>query len=146
MNALRTPPVYPRWFPIVCVLAVLWSLVGVASLFADLATTPEALAKMPEAQRALYEARPKWMLGVYAVSVFGSLAGSAALLMRRKIARPVLIAAFAAIIVQFGYVFLAMNAFSAVGAAGLVLPAAVISIGAALVWLASHAAARGWLR
>lgn len=136
----------PIWFRIAAVVAVLWALMGVASYLGDVILGADAYGDMPEAQRALYELRPAWVTGAFAIAVFTALAGAIALLLRRKLSTPLFIASLAAVIVQFGYVFLGMNALSVVGAAGAIFPAFIIIAAAAMLWLSVQAKKRGWLR
>jgi hypothetical protein len=136
----------PRWYMIVSALAFLWTLFGVAAFVMDVTMSAAALAEMPEAQRQLFEARPAWIVAVYAVAVFSGVAGAAGLLLRRRWVVSVLALSLAAIVVQFGYVFIVMDAIAQIGAAAAVpLPAAVFFIAAGLLRFAVVAARRGWL-
>ena len=45
----------PTWFKVVAVLALLWNLLGCLAFFSDLRISPEDLAKLPEAQQALWD-------------------------------------------------------------------------------------------
>lgn len=135
----------PKWFWIVAGVALLWNLMGVGAYIADVTRTDEALAKLPEAQQALYAAQPVWVTGAYAIAVFAGLLGSAALLFRKGLATPLFAVSLAAVIVQFGYLFLAMNVFAVMGAAAAVFPVVIIVIAAFLTWFSIQAKARAWI-
>jgi hypothetical protein len=136
----------PRWFRIVAWLAVAWMLVGVAAWVADLMTNEAALAGMSEGQRTLYEARPGWLFAVYAVAVFAGLAGAVGLVLRRAWSVPALAVSLLAVVVQFGYTLLVMDAIGHIGAAAaLPFPLLILAIGVALLALARHAMRRGWI-
>lgn len=136
----------PKWFAIAAIAAIIWALIGVGAYIADVTSSPESIAQMPEAQRVLYEARPSWVVGLYAVAVFAAFAGAVLLFLRRKVATPLLGASLAAVIVQMGYVLFGMNAVTTLGWSAAVFPAVIVVIGAAMMWLALAAAGKGWLR
>jgi len=139
-------PAVPRWYWVAASLAVVWMLIGVLSLVMDMMTDAAALAAMPEGQRQLYESRPQWVFGVYAVATIGGLIGATGLVMRRRWAVAMLGLSLVAVIVQFGYTFLVMDAIAKVGAAlALPLPIVIVVAGVLTLWLAQVAAKRGWL-
>ena len=61
----------PTWFYLIAALALLWNLAGCTAFVADLQLTPEDLARLPEAQQALYRERPLWALVATGVAVIG---------------------------------------------------------------------------
>ncbi len=136
----------PVWFWVIAGVALVWNLMGVGAYLADVNMSDEAIAKMPEAEQALYNARPAWLFGAYAVAVFAGLAGAVALALRRRFATPIFGASLAAIIIQMGYVLFGMNAIGVLGAGAAVMPAAITVIGAFLVWFSMNAGTKGWLR
>lgn len=143
---IATNPSLPRWYWIVSSLALLWMLFGVFAFAMDLLTDEAALQGMSPAQQELYLARPSWLLIVYGIAVFGGLAGTVGLLLRRSWAVPLLALSLLAAVVQFGYVLFGMGAVRVLGAAAaLPFPLVIISIGAALLWLGIHSRRRGWL-
>ncbi len=140
---MTTPP---RWYRVVSVLALLWMLFGVAALLQDAFGSEAMRATMSDAQRQLYDARPRWLFLCYAVAIFAGLAGAVALLLRRRWAVPVLVLSLAAAVVQFGYTFVGMRAIELLGPAiALPFPLVILAIGAALVGVARHAEQAGWL-
>lgn len=135
----------PLGFWIVSVLALLWNLVGMAIFFMQVNMPPEALAAMPAEQRALYESTPVWVNGAFAVAVFGGALGSAMLLMRKRLALPLLALSLLGVVVQMGYTYLMTPAFRVYGASGAILPALLVLIALFLVWFARRSLARGWI-
>lgn len=146
MENLETRPVVPGWFMIVSVLAVFWQLVGVAAYMMSVTATPAELAALPEAQRTLTEATPPWVTAAFATAVFAGALGAIAMLFRLKWSRMLLWLSLIAALVQFGWMFGVARAHETIGPQAAGLPAAVILIGALLVWLASMGTRRGWLR
>jgi hypothetical protein len=135
----------PAWFKVVAVLALLWNLLGCLAFFSDLRLSPEDLAKLPEAQQALYAMRPGWAVAATAIAVFGGVLGAVGLLVRRKWALPVFALSLLGILVQdFGLFVLAKGA-SLAGPVAVVMQGIVLAIGIGLVVLSRKAIARGWL-
>lgn len=136
----------PRWYWIAAGVALVWMAIGVLSLVMDIMTDAAAIAAMPEGQRQLYESRPQWVFAVYAVATLSGLVGAAGLVMRRRWAVTMLGVSLAAVVVQFGYTFVVMDAIGKIGAAmALPLPIFIIVAGVLSLWLGRTAAARGWL-
>jgi hypothetical protein len=101
---------------------------------------------MTEAQRQLYESRPQWLFLVYAVAIFSGLVGATGLLLRKAWATTAFAISLAAVIVQFGYTFLAMDAVRLLGAgAALPFPIVIFAIGAFLLWFSLRARKIGWI-
>lgn len=135
----------PAWFKFVAVLALLWNLLGCIALFSDLRLSPEDLAKLPEAQQALYAARPGWAVAATAMAVFGGALGSMGLLLRKKWALPVFVLSLLGIIVQDMGLFVLADGLSLAGPVVVVLQSVVLAVGIGLVLLSRKGIARGWL-
>ena len=135
----------PTWFKVVAVLALLWNLLGCFAFFSDLRLSPEDLAKLPEAQQALYAARPGWAVAATAVAVFGGALGSIGLLLRKKGALPVFVLSLLGILVQDFSLFVLADGASLAGPVAVVMQAVVLAVGIALVLLSRKGIARGWL-
>lgn len=135
----------PTWFKVVAVLALLWNLLGCLAFFSDLRLSPEDLAKLPEAQQALYAARPAWAIAATAIAVFGGALGSIGLLLRKKWAFPVLVLSLLGIFVQDFGLFVLADGASVAGPVAVVLQAVVLAVGIGLVLLSRKGLARGWL-
>ncbi len=135
----------PLGFWIVSVLALLWNLLGMAIFFMQINMPAETLAAMPAEQRALYESTPVWVDGAFAVAVFGGALGSAMLLMRKRLALPLLALSLLGVLVQMGYTYLMTPAFRVYGASGAILPALLVLIALFLVGFARRSLARSWI-
>src|SRR5687767_1690247 len=88
----------PAWYWIAAGLALLFEATG---CFMYLAQVGADRATLPLDQRAMWDATPSWMVAAYAIAVWVGLAGAALLLLRRKLAVPVLLVSLIAVIVQF---------------------------------------------
>lgn len=136
----------PASFWIVAVLGLLWNLYGVAMFWANLAMTPEAAAALPEAQRQVTEAMPRWILLPFAIATVGGVLGMLGLLLRRRWAVPVLLVSLLALVLQFVAVYLTTPVWALTGAAGAAFPIVLWLVALGLWLYARRAAALGWLR
>lgn len=137
----------PRWFTIVSILLLLWGMAGIFAFYSDVTMNESRLAAMAPYDRQFFQARPGWFIWIYGIAVWAALAGSVALAARRRIARPLYIASLIAVLIQFGWVFLATDLIAAKGAAQVLpFPLVIVAIGLFQLWLATRGAGRGWLR
>lgn len=85
----------------------LWSVMGVVSFILTQMNVEAVMSGFPPQQRAYFESFPLWTDAFWAVSVFSSLVGCLLLLLKRRIAYPVLLAALiAAVVYSLGGLFL----------------------------------------
>lgn len=135
----------PTWFKAVSVLALLWNLLGCLAFAADLRLTPEDLSKLPEAQQALYAARPVWALAATAAAVLGGALGCLGLLFGKRWAQAVLWLSLLGIVAQDIGLFVLVDGARLAGPVAVVMQSIVLLVGIGLVALARRAAAKGWL-
>ena len=141
------PVKVPKSYWIISTIALIWMVFGVVAWLMDLLMPAAALEQMDAAQRQLYVTRPQWLFVVYAIAIFSGLLGAIGLLIRRGWARWAFVASLAAVIVQFGYTFLVMDAVQVLGPArALPFPIVIFLIGVFLIWYSGLARRHGWLR
>ena len=123
-------------FWIVAIVGLIWHLMG--SMNYIIQTNPESVAQMPENYQMIINGRAAWATGGFGVSVFGGAVGCILLLLRRSVAAPVFMIALA------GTILTVANATMLVG----LVPSSVLSllVGAALLWYATIARRKHWLR
>lgn len=134
------------WFTAVAVVLVLWGLLGCASFYAHVVYGPDMDPNATDWDRAFFAALPAWLNWVYVVAVGAGLLGSIALLLRSRLARPLYLVSLIAVIVQFGYIFLATDLIAHKGvvvATGFPIFIAVVAV--FQIWFAGLAQRRGWL-
>lgn len=136
----------PLWFKVVAVLAFLWNLIGCLAFASDIRLTPEDVAKLPDAQQALYSSRPSWAVASTAVAVIGGALGSVALIFGKKLALPVFIASLIGLLVQDYGMFVLVDGAALAGSTVVVLQALVMVIAVGLIFLSRKGISRGWLR
>lgn len=135
----------PKWFIVSAALGLLWNILGCIAFIMDMRVTPEDIAKLPEAQQALYAARPAWSVVATAVAVFGGALGCVGLLVKRKWALGLLLLSLIGIVVQDIAMFGLGNGAALAGPVALVLQLVVLVVGVLLVILARKGVARAWL-
>lgn len=136
----------PSWYWAVSVLALLWTLMGVASYLMQVYGAGAGLQPgMSEAQRTLDASMPAWVTGAFALAVFGGLLGSIGLLLRKRWARSLFILSLVAALAQFGWVLVVSDALALLGKQAAVFPIVILFVCVALVWFAHYADKRGWL-
>lgn len=133
----------PLWLFALGLGGVAWNLFGAVQFVGSVRATEASLiaAGMTVEQAAAMTGYPAWMTAAFAVGVFGGLAGSALLVLRRATARPVLALSLVA------YVALwigdaAHGVFAALGAQQVVILTMVVAIAVALFAASRHPAAR----
>lgn len=87
---------------VVGVIAVLWNAYGGYDYIMSVTqgATYMAAAGMTPEQIAYYDAMPAWMMSVWAIGVWGGVAGSILLLLRSKLAFPVFAVSLAAFLLS----------------------------------------------
>lgn len=132
-------------FWLVGVFTLIWSLLGTMNFFMQL--NPEMLATMPENHRAIAENRPAWVTAAFGLAVFGGSLGSLLLLLRRRIALPVFVAAFIGVLLAMAHALFLMNIPLGYSAGEIVLAVILpIIVAGFLVWYGRFADRRGWLK
>ena len=135
----------PMWFKVVAVVALLWNLLGCLAFASDLSISAEDIAKLPDAQQALYAARPAWAVAATAIAVIGGALGCLFLLLGKRWAFAVLLLSLIGIIVQDYGLFVVANAATLAGPVAVAMQTIVLLVGVGLVLLSRKGIARGWL-
>lgn len=105
----------PRFFFVIAVILLLWNLMGVVAFVGEYTMDLDALAKTDPVGARIFAAMPGWLWVVFALAVGSGTLGALALLLRRSAAVPLFVISLAAVIVQFGYTFLATDLIAAKG-------------------------------
>ena len=130
-------------FWLISVVALLWNVGGAANYLMQ--TNPEFVTTLPETHRAIIEGRPAWATGGFAIGVFGGALGCLLLLLRKSIARYVLIASLLGILVTMIHTITVSSAIDLSPVEILVMILLPIIVAAFLVWYAKHAMGKGWI-
>ena len=136
----------PAWFTVAGVLLILWGLMGCASLYGHFVMGPDIHQNPTAYDRELYASLPMWYGIVYIVAVLSGLFGAIALLMRRKLAVVLSAVSVVAVIIQFGWMFLATDIIGAKGLWVVYFPLLILAVQLFQLWFANRAASKGLLR
>lgn len=136
----------PTWFRIITLLLLLWEAMGCYACVMQIRLGAAAMGPVDDWSLRYYAALPGWYNWVYAVATFGGLAGGVALALRDARAIALFWLSFVAVIVMFGYAFVATDLVAHKGLAGtLPFPVLIAAIGALSIWFAGFAAGKGWI-
>ena len=138
-----TPRPVARWYMAAAIASLLFMAIGCAKYLMDVTVDR---ASLPLDQRAAFEAQPLWVTSAVALAVWSGLAGAILLLMKRKLAEPVLLVSLLAILLWLcGLVFVAPLR-AAISANDLAVAIVVAAITWTIFWFARHSNQRGWLK
>ncbi len=143
MSEQRNKP--PTWFWVVSGVSLLWNLMGVMAYIMQVTMSPEALAALPAAERALYETAPAWATAAFAIAVFAGVLGCVALLLRKGWAETLFVLSLLAVLVQNTHWLLMSNVFEVLGPTSVIMPMLVLVIGVFLIWFSRSSKVRGWI-
>lgn len=127
-------PHFSFWF--IGVVGLIWNLLGCYNYI--LQTSPDAIAQMPEVYQLIIENRPMWATVAFALAVFGGAVGCILLLLRKRMAVPLLWTSL------IGIVGTSVFTFIVVGMSPIMV--LTVLIGAALLWYSTIVRREGWLR
>jgi hypothetical protein len=136
----------PTWFYVAAIILIVWECIGCLAYLSQVTMSAADMAQLPAAQREIWAMMPAWVTSAYALAVWVGLAGGVALLLRFRISRTLFIVSLIAVVVQFGWTFLATPLLSTIGGSAAIFPAFIIAVGVMAVWFAGKAAGNGWLR
>jgi hypothetical protein len=141
-----TPSSTPRQLWIVGVLALLWSSVGAYDYLMTQTENAAYMAKFTPEMLAFYYGFPTWVIATWAIAVWGGVAGSVLLLMRRRLAAPVYLASLLAMVVTTFHNYVLSDGFEHMGDPFSLIFTAVIFVVAVLLYgYASNMVRRGVL-
>jgi hypothetical protein len=92
---------------VVGIVGALWSAMGVVSFMLTQMKVEAVMSQFPPQQRAYFESFPLWAVACWAIAVFGGVIGCLLLLLKKRLAVPVLLASvIGSIGVNLGGLFL----------------------------------------
>ena len=147
----------PAWYWLVAVIFMFWNLLGLFVFISmvlmvtgalDIASE-EAMAGLTEAQltqkmtaKDVILSTPMWSNVAFAIAVGFGVAGSIALLMRRKVALPIFVISLVGVLVQNAYNYLLSDAVEKIGVG---LSPMVILMAVALIPFTLFCSSKRWL-
>ena len=135
------PPRQTPWHVwVVGVLGVLWNAVGAFDYLMTQTRNEAYMSGFTPEQLEFFYGFPAWLVAFWAVAVWGGLAGTVLILLKKRLAAPVLLVSFVAMVVTAIHNFLLSDGMEVMGAAGAAF-SAVIFVLALGLWLYARAMA-----
>lgn len=103
---------------LVGILAVLWNLVGAFDYVATQARFESYMSQFTPEQLEYFYGFPAWVVAFWAVAVWGGVLGAVLLLLRRRLAVPVLLLSFLSMIVTSVHNYVLSNGLEVMGGPG----------------------------
>jgi hypothetical protein len=140
-----TPQPTPWHLWLIGILGFLWDAVGAFDYLMTETRNEAYMSQFTPEQLEFFYGFPAWLVAFWAVAVWGGLLGTLLLLLRKRVAAPVLLVSFVAMIVTAIHNFFLSNGLEVMGGAGAAFSALIFIIALGL-WLYARAmAARGVL-
>lgn len=130
----------PKHLLIIGVLAVLWDSMGAFDYVMTQTQNEAYMANFTPEQLEFFYSFPSWLVFFWAIAVWGGLAGAVLLVMRKRLAVPVLLVSFLSMVVTAIHNFVFANGLEIMGAGGAVFSIAIFLIALGL-WLYARAMA-----
>lgn len=143
MDEPFTPRPVAGWYLPAAVASLLFMALGCIMYLMHVLADPAA---MPLDQRAAFEAEPVWVTAAYAIAVWIGLAGAVLLVLRRKLAEPLLMVSLIAVLVWLAGLLLVTGLRENMSANDLLVAIVVTALTWTIFWFARHSRQRGWLR
>ena len=138
-----SPQPLARWFYAGAIASLAVMLVGCTMYLRHMTTDPQTL---PNDVRAAFEAIPVWVNPANAVTVWVGLGATVLLLMRRRLAVPLMLVSLGGAIVWLGGLVLSPAMRDAMTQNDMALLLAIGAVIWTIFWFTRHSAQRGWLR
>lgn len=136
----------PKHLWIVGTLGLLWDAVGAFDYLMTQTRNEAYMSNFTPEQLEFFYGFPAWLVAFWAVAVWGGVAGSVLILLRKRWAAPVLLASFASMVVTAIHNFGVANGLEVMGTGGAVFSVLIFAFALAL-WLYARAMVqRGVLR
>jgi hypothetical protein len=138
-----SPQPLAGWYMIGAIAALLFMVAACAMYGLHVATNPQSL---PVDQRTVFEAEPLWVTSAFGLGAIAGLVASAMLLLRRKMAQPLMLISLVAMLAWLAGLLLVPGLRDVVTANDIAVAVIVAAITWTIFWFARHSNQRGWLR
>lgn len=128
------------------VVILLWNAVGAADYVMTQIKFDPYMSEFTAEQLEFFYGFPAWVNAAWAIAVWGGVLGAILLLLRNKLAAPVFIASFAAMVVTSIHNFLLADGMAVMGTGGAIFSAVIFVIAGGLIFYSRALAAGGVLK
>ena len=138
-----SPQPLAGWYMIGAIAAFLFMAGACAMYGFHVATNPQSL---PLDQRTVFEAEPLWVTSAFGLGALAGLAAAAMLVIRRKIAQPLMLVSLVAMLAWLAGLLLVPGLRDVITTNDIAVAIIVVAIDWTIFWFARHSNQRGWLR
>lgn len=131
----------PRHLWVVGILALLWSAVGAFDYLMTQTQNEAYTGQFTPEQLEYFYGFPAWVVAFWALAVWGGVLGALLLLLRKRLAAPVLLVSFLSMVVTSVHNFLLSEGAEVMGSGGVAFSVAIFAIALGL-WLYARRMAR----
>jgi hypothetical protein len=139
-DAAATPQRTPRHLWVVGTLGLLWDSMGAFDYLMTQTQNESYMSQFTPEQLEFFYGFPTWVVAFWAIAVWGGVLGTALLLLRKRLAAPVLLASFLAMVVTSIHNFLLSNGLEVMGGTGMAFSLMIFVVALGL-WLYARAMA-----
>ena len=131
----------PRHLWVVGVVGLLWNLVGAYDYLMTETQNASYMGKFTPEQLEYFYGFPTWVVATWAIAIWGGVLGTLLLLLRRRLAAPVLLVSFRSMVLTSVYNFLLSDGVAVMGAGAVAFSGLIFAIALGL-WLYARAMAQ----
>ena len=142
-DTATSPRPIKAWYMPAAIASLLFMALGCVAYLMQVLANPAA---MPLDQRTLMEAMPAWVTGAQGLAVWVGAAGALLLVLRRKLAEPLLLVSLVAVFVWLAGLLLITGVRENMSANDLLVAIVVVALTWTIYWFARHSRQREWLR
>lgn len=139
-EAAAAPVPRPKHLWVIGILALLWDSMGAFDYVMTQTQNEAYMSNFTPEQLEFFYNFPSWVVFFWAIAVWGGLAGAVLLLMRKRLAVPVLLTSFVSMVITAIHNFFIANGLEIMGTGGAFFSVAIFVIALAL-WLYARAMA-----
>ncbi|MDH3732883.1 MAG: hypothetical protein OEU54_05080 [Gemmatimonadota bacterium] len=143
--AIDTPGRTPRHLWLVGIAGLLWSSMGAFDYLMTETRNESYMSRFTPEQLEFFYGFPTWVVAFWAVAVWGGVLGTLLLLLRKRLAVPVLLGSFLAMIITSIHNFLLADGLAVMGGAGVAFSVLIFVFALGLWLYARSMAQRGVL-
>jgi len=135
----------PKWFSTIAIILVLWNLMGVFSFLSHTFISQEALAALPQNERALYTQYPLWTTIIFGIAVGTGICGAIGFLLRKNWSFMAFLISLITLIPQMIHNVFFTESIEVYGLGmTLTMPILVVIFGILSVWISNRAINNKW--
>jgi len=135
----------PRHLWVVGILGLLWNAMGAFDYLMTQTRNEAYMSRFTPEQLDFFYGFPAWVVALWATAVWGGVAGVVLVLLRKRLAAPVLLVSFLAMLVTFVHNFLLSSGAEVMGGPAIAFSALIFAAALGLWLYARTMAERGVL-